>query len=304
MKMGEKLSVIIPAYNEEKHIYKNIKKCMQTFSKRKLDYELILVDDGSTDGTRNEADKIKSPRIKVVGYPTNKGKGHAILYGLKYADGDLVTFLDADLDLDPRQIDVFLEYMEKHKADVVIGSKRHPLTKIQYYPLSRRFFSAAYNILLKGIFGLSLSDTQAGFKLLKREVLEDVAPKLRVKRYAFDVEILTYAASLGYKIVEAPLVMNFQRGAWGRLKIGDILRIAIDTAAIAYAFHIPQSHARMLRDSGIMLVIFLLLMTFYKYYNPYAFPGIENRTLYVLIALGILIISLNVPWDKISQRLK
>lgn len=277
---------------------------MRTFSKRELDYELIIVDDGSTDSTREEAEKIKSSRLKVVGYSTNKGKGHAILYGLKYADGALVTFLDADLDLDPRQIDVFMEYMEKYKADVVIGSKRHSSTKIQYYPQSRRFFSVAYNILLKAIFGLSISDTQAGFKLFKRKVLEDVAPKLRVKRYAFDVEILAYANRSGYKIVEAPLVMNFQRGAWGRLKIGDILRMAIDTAAIAYTFHIPQRYAKILRDSGIMLVIFLILMTFYKYYNPYAFPGIENRTLYVLIALGILIFSLNVPWDKISQRLK
>jgi glycosyltransferase involved in cell wall biosynthesis len=262
--MSDKLSIIIPAYNEGKHIYVNITRCMETFSSQELDYELILVDDGSTDNTRAEAKKIISPRLKVVGYSTNKGKGHAILYGLKYADGELVTFLDADLDLDPRQIDVFMDHMKRYNADVVIGSKRHPLTKIEFYPQSRRFFSAGYNILLKAIFGLSMSDTQAGFKLFKKEVLEVVAPKLLVKRFAFDVEILAYAHSSGYKIVEAPLVMNFHRGSWGRLKIEDIVRIGIDTMAIACRFHIPQSCGKILRDSGMMLIIFLLLMAFYN----------------------------------------
>jgi len=233
------ISIVMPAYNEGPRIFDNIVETVRTMEGICQSCELIVVDDGSKDNTHEEAQRAAArfPNVQAVRYANNGGKGNALKYGFPYATGDLVAFLDADLDLHPRQLKTFLEYMQKHDADVVIGSKRHKLSQIDY-PLQRRVLSTGYSMLIKTLFDLSVKDTQTGIKLFKRQVLEEVFPKLLVKRYAFDLELLVNVRHRGYSIAEAPIVLNFQRGRFGRIGFKEIKPIAIDTAAIFYRLRI------------------------------------------------------------------
>lgn len=236
--MSDKLSVIIPAYNEENHIENTIKETVKTLNSFGIDYEIIIVDDGSKDKTFEKATNVSKniDKIKVFRYEKNKGKGNAIIYGFKNSTGNLITFIDADLDLHPKQIKTFLKYMKKYNADIVVGSKRHPKSKLNY-PFYRKFLSTAYYLMNKILFGLPVKDTQAGLKLYKREIIEKIFPKLLVKRYAADLEMLVVSKYFGYKIVEAPIVLNFQRFKT-RVSLKDIIKILIDTLAIFYRIKI------------------------------------------------------------------
>jgi len=232
-----KLSIIVPAYNEGKNIHYNLGNIIYHAQKLKnLDYEVILVSDGSIDNTYEEALKHKSKKVKIYHYPRNQGKGYALKYGFQKSSGDLITFIDADGDLPPHQIETFLEYMKANKADVVIGSKRHPLSKVDY-PLKRRFYSRIYQALIRVLFGLSVRDTQVGLKLFKREVLEKIMPKLLVKRYAFGLECIVVAHHYGYKITEAPIELKYNFSGTG-IDWRQILKIIQDTLAIFYRLKI------------------------------------------------------------------
>jgi glycosyltransferase involved in cell wall biosynthesis len=239
-----KISIVIPAYNEKERIFNTISETSRVMKELHLDHEIIVVDDGSKDGTHDEMLRasLVFGNVRPVRYEKNQGKGHAIKHAFEYVTGDVVTFLDADLDLHPSQIPTFIEYMEKYHADVVVGSKRHPKSQLDY-PAHRRILSFAYNILTRILFDLSLTDTQAGLKLFKCEVLKKVFPRVLVKQYAFDLEVLVNAHHLGYKIVEAPIIVNFQRKL-GRIRIKDIKTIAIDTAAIFYRLRILKYYDR------------------------------------------------------------
>jgi len=233
----KELSVIMPAKNEEEHIFGSIKEVGKVFDNYGLTYEIVVVDDGSTDRTYREASKAAAENdcIKVF-RKENGGKGSALEYGFNKCSGRLVTFLDADLDLHPRQIPLFIEYLKRSNADVVIGSKVHPLSKVSY-PLHRKILSRTYHAMVQILFDITLTDTQAGLKLFKREVLRDVLPSTSSKKYAFDLELLIKSHRRGFKIVEAPVELNWQR-VKGRIRLADIVAIAFDTAAIFYRLNV------------------------------------------------------------------
>ena len=204
------LSIIMPAYNEADTIESVVKEVIESVNGIKK-WEILIVDDGSKDSTYKKAkllEELNGGKVRALSYNSNKGKGFALKYGFEHSIGDNVVFLDADMDLPPKQITRFFEIMEDTKADVVVGSKRHPESKVNY-PLKRKLLSEVYFIIVKTLFNLNVKDTQVGLKLFKREVLEDIMPKLLVKRYAFDVELLANAIKKGYKIVEAPVELTF-----------------------------------------------------------------------------------------------
>ncbi len=232
------VSIIIPTYNEELSIVNTIQETSKTMNRFHIPHEIIIVDDGSTDNTSMEASKAAASfdNVKVVHYRQNHGKGNAIKYGCRFASGDLVTFLDADLELHPNQLPTFLEYMKKYNADIVVGSKRHPESRINY-PIIRKFLSLAYLLVVKVLFRLPISDTQLGLKLYRRKVIDTIIPKMLVKRYAYDIEILANARHSGYKMIDAPIVLHYHRKK-GRIKIKDMLRIANDTIAVFYRLYI------------------------------------------------------------------
>jgi len=162
--------------------------------------------------------------------------------GAWFARGEYVVFLDADMDLHPIQLPTLIELLETQEADVVIGSKRHPLSSVNY-PWHRRLYSVVYYSLIRIMFGLPVKDTQTGLKVFKKSVIEDVFPRILVKRFAFDIEVLANAHRLGYKIVDAPVTIFFKR-KFGRLRYNDVRAILIDTLAIYYRMHILRYYDR------------------------------------------------------------
>lgn len=242
MREQRKLSVVMPAYNEGDNIYNNlitVAACLQGFC---ADYELVAVNDGSTDCTEAEIARAASENehIRAVSYEENAGKGHAVRQGVYAATGDVIAFLDADLDISPSHLQQYLEELERQSADVVIGSKMHRDSQLEY-PASRRFVSFCYYLVLKVLFHLNVKDTQTGIKLFRAEVIKNIIGLIRTKGYAYDIEILAVAAHFGYRIIEQPVTLRFtRREAFGRIRIKDILQMAKDTFSIFYRLRIRK----------------------------------------------------------------
>lgn len=203
------VSVIIPAFKQESNITEDLLRIKSVLDQLRYEYEMIVVVDGKIDKTFENAKKIKSPKVKVVGYEHNHGKGYAIRYGMVRSEGDVVGFIDAGMELNPNGLSLFLEDFFWHEADIIIGSKRHPLSKVNY-PFVRKVISFFSQLFIFLLFGLNVRDTQVGMKFFKKKVIKDVLPRLLVKKFAFDIEILVVAYHLGYKrIFEAPIELNF-----------------------------------------------------------------------------------------------
>jgi len=238
---GVKLSVIVPAYREARHIQENLGKLIRELDGLGRTYEVIVVSDGNTDETAREAERVVSPHIKVIEYNRNMGKGYALRCGVAHSSGELVTFIDADMELDPRYIKGFISVMESFDCDAVVGSKRHPMSNV-HYPPARRFQSMMYQLLIRTLFRVKVRDTQTGLKLFRRHVLEDVLPLLAIKRFAFDLELLVVAYQLGYtKVMEAPVELNYKFESTANLKA--TCRVLWDTAAIYYRLHLLRFYA-------------------------------------------------------------
>jgi len=181
-------------------------------------------------------------KVRVVRYDENRGKGSALICGAWYATGEYVVFLDADMDLHPAQLPTFFAIMEIENADVVIGSKLHPLSNVNY-PQTRRILSKGYYAMVRVLFGLPVRDTQTGLKIFRAAVLREVFPRVLVKRFAFDIELLALAHYLGYNIPQAPVTLRFTRG-FGRIQFRDVLNVFQDTLGIFYRLRLLRYYDR------------------------------------------------------------
>lgn len=234
------LSVIVPAYKQEKTIKKDLESIDKTLTEglgEKYDYEIICVSDGELDGTSEEAKKVSSPKVKIFSYEENKGKGYAVRFGMKEAKGDLISFLDAGMEISPKSLMMLMAHLEWYNADIIVGSKGHPVSRVNY-PFFRKLLSIGYHIGVKILFGLPLTDTQSGIKIFRKEVVEKILPRLLVKRYAMDIEILAVAKYLGFsRIYEAPIEVTFD-GSTSNIKWITSFKMAWDTAAVFYRLKI------------------------------------------------------------------
>ena len=240
-KLSKKLlSVVIPAYKKEKTIKRDLEFVDRTLAEglgRESDYEIICVVDGELDRTFKEAKKVKSTKVKVVGYVENRGKGYAVRYGMQHAKGDLISFLDAGMEISPKGIMMLMSHMDWYDADIIVGSKRHPVSRVNY-PLKRKIFSIGYHFLVLLLFGLPLRDTQSGIKIFKRSVIDKILPRLLVKRYAMVVEMLAVARHLGFRrIYEAPIEVKFDHRT-SSIDWKTVLKMAWDTLAVFYRLRI------------------------------------------------------------------
>lgn len=204
------ISIIMPAYRQERVIEQSIRDVHVAVRALHVPYEILVVVDGKKeDATFEKAKKHESREIKIIGYPHNHGKGYAVRFGMARSLGDVIIFIDAGGDINPDGIAMLLSHYRWYNADIVIGSKRHQASKVNY-PWYRKALSWGYQQLMRLLFGLNIRDSQVGLKLFRRKVLEDVLPRLLVKRFAFDIEMLAVAYSLGYtRIYEAPVELNF-----------------------------------------------------------------------------------------------
>ncbi|MFA6602451.1 MAG: glycosyltransferase [Candidatus Shapirobacteria bacterium] len=204
------LSVIVPVYRQQATIKADITSIHRTLSQLRYNFELIVVVDGTNiDQSYQRAKGLKLAHLKVIGYPNNYGKGYAVRYGMAHSRGDYISFIDAGMEIDPNGISLLIEHLEWYKADIVCASKRHPASQINY-PLERRILSFFAQTFTRLFLNLPISDTQAGLKIFRRKVLVKTLPRLLVKHYAFDLEILAVAYHLGFKrIYEAPIKLNY-----------------------------------------------------------------------------------------------
>jgi O-antigen/teichoic acid export membrane protein len=196
-----------------------------------LSYEVIVVSDGSTDNTVAIAQSF-APHVRVIERENRDGKGNALRAGLAEARGRYVAFIDSDGDIHPRDLRPFVTLMDMYHPDVVLASKRHPLSEVSY-PATRRLMSWTYHKLGRILFRVNVRDTQTGLKMIRRDVLAAVLPRMLEKRYAFDLEFLVVARLLGFKrIFEAPVRIDFKFESG--VNIRQTLRIVLDTLAIFY----------------------------------------------------------------------
>ena len=193
------LSILIPVYNEVKTIHHIINRVQSTHYEK----EIIIVDDGSTDGTREELEKVEAPNIKVIFHEQNQGKGAALQTALREAHGDILLIQDADMEYDPSDYPQLLEPIQSGKADVVFGSRflgagSHRVLYF-WHSLGNRFLTLLANMLND----LNMTDMETGYKVFTREVRDAI--RIRSKRFGFEPEFTAKIARKSFRIYEVPI---------------------------------------------------------------------------------------------------
>jgi dolichol-phosphate mannosyltransferase len=232
-----RVSLIIPVFNQENKISFSLEKIKQAVEPAFRDYELIVVNDGSTDNTLTILKGITStdPRIRILSYTPNRGKGYAVRHGVLHSQGEAVMFFDGDLDISPDSIKDYVERL--NTSDLVIASKRHPESNV-IIPRSRAFLSRAFNLLIRAATGIPQKDTQAGFKVGNGDIMRTMFRNVTVNRYAFDVELLTIACILHLKVQDMPVVMKIDR----QFNMKEIVNMFVDVTRISYKRRIARHY--------------------------------------------------------------
>lgn len=192
---GDLLSVIMPVYHLADTIESNLDSVAACLDAGGIPYELVPVDDGSADGTAAALRRAAAKRpdvVRPVLLDVNAGKGNALKVGFRASRGGYVLLLDGDLDIAPRMLPEFFDSLVRNGSDIVVGSKRHPESSVQY-PWHRRLASMVYFGLVRLFIGLPVTDTQTGMKLFRRRPLGEALDRMLVKAYAFDLELLAVA---------------------------------------------------------------------------------------------------------------
>lgn len=244
------LSFVIPAYNEEDSIEDALWTLDEAVKSKKLPYEIVVVDDGSRDKTLLKAATYarRNGHVRVVSYNPNMGKGYAIRKGFMQATGEVVVFADSDMDIDLGTVISYVDAL-KH-GDIAVASKWHPDSKVDM-PLKRRILSHGFNVLARTLTGAKLKDTQVGLKAMRKSAFLSIFPRLCVKRYAFDVELLAVANLYGLRIVEMPTQLRIE----GLFNLKDVLRMFVDLLGIAYRLRVLHWYQRPLTIKNSVQVL-------------------------------------------------
>ncbi|HSX24971.1 MAG TPA: glycosyltransferase [Candidatus Andersenbacteria bacterium] len=200
------LSIVVPAFKQAQTICSDLTALTTFLDTAHISHEIIVVIDGDIDSTSNQiARDTQLSNIRVITLEENHGKGYALRTGLLEASGTIIGFIDAGGDIEYTCLTIMLDLMKFSGADIIIGSKRHPLSQVEY-PLIRHIYSFGYQLLNRMLFHLNVRDTQVGVKLFKKEVLMTILPYVQIDRFAFDLELLVHAKAFGYAhIIESPV---------------------------------------------------------------------------------------------------
>jgi dolichyl-phosphate beta-glucosyltransferase len=201
------LSVIIPAYNEEKRLPGTLDQVLAYLVQQPYSYEVLVVDDGSRDATREIVARFaaESACVRLVEYGGNRGKGYAVRQGMRAATGERILMSDADLSTPIEELETLAARLEDG-FDIAIGSRALPESNLAVrQPPLRELIGRGFNLVVRILAVPGIHDTQCGFKLFSRAAAHDIFPLLTVDQWAFDVEALLVARKMGYRIAEVPV---------------------------------------------------------------------------------------------------
>jgi glycosyltransferase involved in cell wall biosynthesis len=223
-----KLSVVIPVYNEKETVEEILRRVLAT----ELAGQVIVVDDGSTDGTANILSRMHVNEVEIISFPKNRGKGAAVRAGIEAAKGELILIQDADLEYDPRDIPALLKPIEEDLADAVYGSRflggpRRPT--MYWHAVANHLLTSMTNILYNNI----LTDMETGYKLFRREVLASI--RIRSNSFDFEPEITAKLLKKKVRIFEVPITFNPRDYSDGK-KIGFVDAMAAFWALLKFRF--------------------------------------------------------------------
>ena len=230
-----KLSVVIPAYNEEKRIPKTLEAISGYLTKQNYDYEIIVVNDGSKDGTAEIVRKLmaKIKNLRLIDNKENNGKGYVVEQGLMEAKGDYRIFTDSDNSTPIEQVEKMWPEFEKG-YDIVIGSRHIKGAVLDPpQPWYRRILGYIFNFVFKIIIGLwRIQDSQCGFKGFSKKAVEEIIPKCTIKGFSFDPEILVIAKKMGFKIKEIPVL--WKNNLHSKVKFKHMVNMGLDLLRIRW----------------------------------------------------------------------
>lgn len=207
-------SIVLPAYNERERIAGTLDRILAYATRRGWNAEVIVVDDGSSDGTAEIVREYarKHPALQLLENPGNRGKGYGVRNGMLHARGDILLFSDADLSSPIEEADKLFGAIAKG-ADIAIGSRwLDRRLQIRRQPLYRRLFGRIFNLALRVILGLQFKDTQCGFKAFTRRSAHAIFPLQRIERWGFDPELLYLARKFGFAVSEVPVAWSHREG--------------------------------------------------------------------------------------------
>lgn len=234
--MSIRLSVIIPAYNEERRISKTILDIDKYLSKQKYTYEIVVLDDGSKDRTKFVVEKFQDvvKNLRIISDSKNHGKGYVVRRGLLEAKGDFRVFTDADNSTAIDHVEKMWPFVDQG-YEVIIGSRdvKGAVIAVPQVWYRRVLLGNTFNLLVQAICGLwGIWDTQCGFKGLTKKAVEDIMPGCKIDRWAFDPEILVLAKKKGYKIKEIPV--TWINDPESKVKLKSTIKMLLDVLKIRW----------------------------------------------------------------------
>jgi dolichyl-phosphate beta-glucosyltransferase len=203
---GIALSIVIPAFNEERRLPRSLARIREYLDARAISAEIIVVDDGSSDGTANIVDTMRAawPALRVIKNPGNRGKGYSVRHGMLEGRGSVVLFTDADLSAPIEEADKLLAALDTH--DVAIGSRAIDRKLIEVHESrTRELLGILFNKAMRAVLWLPYADTQCGFKAFVRDRSRILFEQQRIERFGFDPELLFLARRHGLTVAEVPV---------------------------------------------------------------------------------------------------
>lgn len=203
------LSIIIPAYNEERRLPATLDRVLEYLRSRQWAFiEILIVDDGSKDATAEVVKRYQAqaPAIKLLSNPGNRGKGYAVRHGMLKAQGDWRLITDSDLSAPIEELDKLVTAAQGQKATVAFGSRALDRSLVSVHqPLGRELSGRFFNLVMRLVMRLPFRDTQCGFKLYHAKAAREIFARQQLDGFGFDVEDLFLARKLGFKAVEVPV---------------------------------------------------------------------------------------------------
>lgn len=244
------LTVVVPFRNVgAQRLAGHLHSICDTLAAAGVAFEVVPVSDGSTDGSEQAVHELPAELVRPIVLADNRGKGEALRIGLAHGRGRYLGFIDGDGDIPAGGLAGFVAMARAEQPDVVVGSKRHPDAEVQYPPL-RRVYSAGYQMLTRMLFGLRVRDTQTGVKLVRRDVVAEVLPRMIEKRFAFDLELLAVAHRLGYRqVAELPVVIGERFPS--TISPGSVWRMLQDTLATFWRLRVLRFYDPPLTEPSV-----------------------------------------------------